>query len=114
MKEWSKTPPRRAGNAYTRAHKYGISFYDQGSVLALTLDLSLPRDTKGAAGLDDVIQSIEGEARLEGRIGDTVRAAIMRAGRVVDLDLKVEARELVRYRMLELGTPERGPVEAQG
>jgi predicted metalloprotease with PDZ domain len=196
---------------------YGISFYDQGNVLGLLLDLSLLRDTKGAAGLDevmrrlyrehygrgrgfttedlvrvvsavggrdyapffdrhvwgreappfgealalagyrmersviqkptivfdggvtlqgelrirrvaqnssaaqsglavdDVIQSVEGEAmpggfsklapKLEGRIGNTVRATILRAGKIVNLDLKVDAREVVQYRMVELEGP---------
>jgi predicted metalloprotease with PDZ domain len=65
--------------------------------------------------VDDVIQSVEGEPmpggssklapKLEGRIGNTVRATIMRAGRVVNLDLKVEGREVVQYRMVELGSP---------
>lgn len=40
--------------------------------------------------------------KLEGRIGDTVRATVMRAGRLVYLDPKVEAREVARYRMAEL------------
>jgi predicted metalloprotease with PDZ domain len=63
----------------------------------------------------DVIESVEGEAlpsgysklapKLEGRIGNTVRAAIKRGGQVVNLDLKVEAREVTLFRMAELERP---------
>jgi predicted metalloprotease with PDZ domain len=37
---------------------YDISFYDQGNALGLLLDLSLLRDTKGAAGLDEVMRRL--------------------------------------------------------
>lgn len=46
---------------------YKTSAYAQGEVIALMLDLSLLRDTKGAAGLDEVMRRLYREHYAKGR-----------------------------------------------
>jgi predicted metalloprotease with PDZ domain len=86
----------------------------QGELKIMSVAHNSAAEQSGLA-VGDVIQSVEGEAlpggysklapKLEGKIGNTVRAAIKRAGQVVNLDLKVEAREVTQFRMAELERP---------
>lgn len=46
---------------------FSISYYTQGQNLAALLDLSIRKDTRGAAGLDDLMRALYKEAYLAGR-----------------------------------------------